>query len=135
MWTPVTIGTFRLAPLSLAQYPLDAVAHGSSARISCLFLLGVYHWFSRQEDHHSDKQISLGRQGLTQPTISSPVLRKVPEIARHACCPTQQGGQEETNGQKDDAHMQGLDPLPVKSDQGMLMVSDCELARGLRLSR
>jgi len=76
-----------------------------------MFLMGVYHWFSRQEGHHSSKKISMGRQRLTQPAISSPLRSKVPEVARHESCPTQECGQEETNGQNDDAHRQGLDPL------------------------
>ena len=59
-----------------------------------------------------------------------PIAQQGAQKARHECCPTQECGQEETNGQKDDAHLQGLDPLPVKSDQGMLIVPDFELARG-----
>jgi hypothetical protein len=56
-----------------------------------MFLTCVYHWFSRQEGHHSSKKSSMGRQRLTQPALSSPLLSKVPEIARHECCPTQEG--------------------------------------------
>ena len=42
-----------------------------------MFLLCVYHWFSRQEGHHSYQKISMGRQRLTQPAISSPLLKGV----------------------------------------------------------
>src|SRR5215467_228817 len=71
----------------------------------------------------------------TDPSCNlQPVTEQGTQKARHRCGPTEEGGQQETPCQKDNAHLQGLDSLPAQGDLRMVIVPDLALAVALHCS-